>query len=144
MKLKVKITKEILEKSMLCNTELDFSNKVGENCAIGLAINQLIKDCWVSTDCIVSSIKMFELKNKKDYEFKGVSNDTNFPWRILLPKEAINFITKFDNLRNTPLERLKLPELEFEIELPQEYIDTIDISEAVEIINKSQTLELCG
>jgi hypothetical protein len=122
MKLKIKVTKEILRKSMLCGTT--FGSKVAANCAVSLAVREIFPNALTGNDSIV--IDSLNLS-------KG---------EILLPYEAMVFIRKFDGLKIIPHLRPHLPELEFEVELPQDYIDSINIDEIKELLKDSKTLEL--
>ena len=61
---------------------------------------------------------------------------------IYLPLNATSFIINFDNLNETPEKRLDLPEFEFEVELTDKIIESINIDEVKEIIKDSKTLEL--
>lgn len=122
MKLKIKVTKEILEASKLCSTEpLDF--EVGKNCAVALAVREIFPNAWVRTD----SIEPFGAHIKNEYKFK-----------IHLPEEAIDFIREFDE--SNPSTRIQMNPIEFEVDIPQAVINNIDISQLD--LSKSKTLEL--
>jgi len=128
MKIRIKVTKEILKRSMMCGTDqLENSKAVSEGCAIALACQEIFPNCHVGGRYI------------KDKPYYSTAN-----WKIKMPREAIEFINSFDRLYNTPKRRLELPELEFEIELTDETFDSLDINidEAIEIINNSKTLAL--
>jgi hypothetical protein len=141
MKIKVTVTKEILKRSMMCGvgnkdwscvTEESFKNKVGVgfNCAIGEAVNELLPGAWVSP----SAIRIY-----KSHEQMLRGGEIH---EIDLPTEAIAFIPRFDALKSNPEARLELPELSFEIELPEGLINEIGISQAYKILSESKTLEL--
>lgn len=126
-KLKIKVTKQILKDSMMCGT------KEGElvntrNCAVALAVREILPNVGVCQSFI-------DIYNENDNIVYSIND---------LPIEVSNFITKFDNLRQEPEKRLELPELEFEFEviLPEEYINSINIEEVKEILKGSKTLEL--
>jgi len=61
-----------------------------------------------------------------------------------MPPEVKLFIEYFDTLKYAPEERLKMSELEFEIEIPMKYlqIGNGNIEEVKTIIRNSETLEL--
>lgn len=121
MKIKINITKEILEKSKMCNTEPG-ETMIGHNCAIALAVREVLPNCWVATHDIIRSY----------CDSKVIA---------LLPKEATDFILEFDS--RTPEQRILLPEFRFEIEVEDsEILDSIEITELKEILKKSKTLEL--
>lgn len=118
MKLKIIITKEIIEKSHMCGTE-GFPRIISQNCAVALAV----RDIFPLASIGPVSIKLF-VKNH---------------FELLLPEEARAFIHDFDMLRTTnPKARLGLRPFEFEIELPELLIDQIKIDD----IYKSETLEI--
>ena len=127
MKLKIKVTKQILKESMYCGTELhngstnkNSSYTIDSNCAIACAIREIFPKATVGNMYI----------------------SLDYPKFITLPLKAIKFISKFDNLIATPQKRLNLPEIEFTIDVPNNIIDSIDIEEAYQILSKSETLEL--
>jgi hypothetical protein len=120
-KLKIKVTKDILKKSMMCGTNIPGLNYPPENCAIAIAVREIFPKARVG--CVLIYIN---------------DSFTN----ISLPLEASLFINKFDELVENPIERLNLPELEFEITLPESYINSINIDEVKEVLKNSETLEL--
>jgi hypothetical protein len=124
-KLKIKITKQILKDSMLC------SNNTGQNCAIGKAICAIFPNSWVGR----REITFY----KDQYLFNKARNEiTDTP----LPIEAIEFISKFDSLVDDKNARLALPEFEFEITIPENVINQINLDEVREVLKNSKTLEL--
>lgn len=117
MKLKIRVSKEVLKKSKFCT-----DNMIGHNCAIAIAVRELLPNCWVGRYSIIRSLK------------------DNFPIANL-PKEAIAFINYFDLL--SPEKRVLMPEMEFEIEVAEEELTkNISINEVKQILEKSETLEL--
>lgn len=110
MILTIKITKEVLKRSMNC------SGEEWKNCAISVAIRDLMPDADVFNDCI---------------EIDGLP-------RMYLPKEAEDFTRRFDKLVLTPRKRLDLPEFSFQITLPDSVIEAIEIGD----VEKSETLEI--
>ena len=119
MKLKIKVTKDVLKRSINCNS---LQAGVSKNCAIAVAIRDIFPN---------ASVGVF------DMYILGVGN-------VDLPENAREFISKFDMLTNRKHERLFLDPIEFEIELTDEQVDLlpINIDEAKSIIEDSQTLEL--
>jgi len=63
------------------------------------------------------------------YPFGIDDNDKWNEFKIALPKLAQNFIKVFDALSEIPYQRLRIPEFEFEISLPDEIITEINIDE---------------
>lgn len=73
MKLKIKVTKDILERSKMCST------MIGENCAIALAVRDIFPNAWVEEADIMPH---FPKQNFSEY--------------IPLPLSAKMFIEQFD------------------------------------------------
>jgi hypothetical protein len=124
MKLKIKVTKEILRKSAMCGEACELEmiqSELQSNCSIALACQKIFPNCAVKRHSIASSYK-------------------NSHWSILLPEIATAFIDHFDN--TTPFKRLLMPELEFEVELNEDVLAAINIEEAREALKNSTTLEL--
>ncbi len=136
MKITIKITKDILKKSMMCGSYPTDKN-IGQNCAIALAIRDIFPDAHIQKYKILTNYYCKENILSK----RGLATYVE-EINILLPDIASDFIILFDSLRLIPENRLLLPELSFEIEISDELIETIGINEAIEIINKSETLEL--
>lgn len=114
MKLKIKVTKEILEESKNSGCKSRY-------CAIARAASCLFN--WVS----VGSSSML-VQNGDD------------PVRIDLPLVAVDFIRDFD--RGSPDDRCQMAPIEFEIDVPEAVIETIGLSEVHRILKGSTTLEL--
>jgi len=110
MKLKIKVTKDVLKRSAKCQSS------PWKNCAIATAIREIFPVAGVMN----SKIRI-----------------DGFP-DIFLPEAAQIFIKDFDKLQYSPSSRLNMPELEFEVNIPVELIETINISD----IHKSETLEV--
>lgn len=128
--LKIKITKEILFKSRLCNNDdgidiCDPSTWVGSSCAVALAIRDVFPTSYVS----YVDIDPFYMEGRK--------NDV---YKIYLPPTATTFIHTFDSLNAN--DRCNMPEIEFEISIPDEAIDLINIDEIKPLLVNHPTLEL--
>jgi len=110
---KIKVTKEIIALSKNCGSEeLEI---IGENCAIALALKDIFPEVNVTGAYI--------------YPF-GIDHDNKWgELKIALPKIAQDFIGVFDSLFEIPNQRLRLPEFEFEISIPDEIIAQINIDE---------------
>lgn len=122
MKILIKVTKEVLQKTMMCN---GLNGDVTENCAFAYAVRELFPRARVNYSCI-----------------HGPVVGQRHRWRIELPRNVANWIVDFDLLNTSPLKRLDLPEISFEAEVPEEAIDSISIREAYRILSESKTLEL--
>lgn len=133
MKNQIHITEEILKRSANCGTD-----KIGQNCAIGLAIHDLLSD-----KSFVGSTKINIIKEGVEFDKYGnysVSQPSK-PIVIDLPDEAIKFIRLFDSF--TPNQRVTdIQELSFEIDVPEEVIDMINIDEVKRICEESPSLSL--
>lgn len=135
MKIKIKVTKEILNQSKNCVSAPcmnpgDFERRVGTgfNCAISLAVNDLFDMAWVSHESISIGQKYEDIF------------ETTHSLSINLPSEARLFIRKFDMLY--PEERGGMQPIEFEIYVPDDVIESIGLSEVHRILKESKTLEL--
>jgi hypothetical protein len=120
MKIEIKITKEVLRRSMWCGVEK--RTNAWTHCGIAVAIRDLLPQA--------------EVFNSEIEVFKELAAS------IPLPKIASDFIDEFDSLIDEPEKRLNLPEFSFEIDVPDEVIERIGINEAKAILEKSETLNL--
>tara|TARA_R110000868_G_scaffold14426_3_gene67154 strand:+ start:13748 stop:14116 length:369 start_codon:yes stop_codon:yes gene_type:complete len=120
MKLQINITKDILQRSMMCGTE-NFVGTTPENCAIALAVRDLFPEAVVSSDTI--------------YYFPTNKS-------CLLPADAQNFIEIFDELNTCPEKRLNLNEFSFEIDIPEAVIDAIGLEQVHAILENHTTMQL--
>lgn len=131
MKLKIKVTKEILEKSKMCGIggwkHPDALHKLPtQNCAISLACQEIFPQCDVS-DRIDNTGRLV-----RGIDVSG--------WDIPLPEIATDFIKKFDRL--SPEDRVKMQPIEFEVEVGEDVLACINIEEVKEALKTSKTLEL--
>jgi len=119
IKLKVKVTKEILRKSMNCG--IDSNKKVSENCAVAYAVREVFPEASIDTPYY--------------YPF----ND-----HIVANHNGSNFIIDFDLLRRHPEKRLDLPETEVELEITEEILDELirRTPDYEEVVSNSEILEL--
>ena len=118
---KINVTKEILESSKGCGAHNDVE-KIGNNCAIALAVKDIFPNVFVTAHHI--------------YPFGIDANNEYIHLRIALPKIALDFIKLFDWLRSIHKARLSLPEFEFEISIPDEIISLINIDEVENILGQ--------
>jgi hypothetical protein len=116
--LKIKVTKEILRLSKACGTRNDIET-IGTNCAIAVVLNDIFPNVFVTADAIYPG------------GFHQSSNPNEL--KIALPKVAQDFIKVFDSLCAIPNVRLRLPEFDFEIMIPDEIISEINIDEVKKI-----------
>jgi hypothetical protein len=125
MKIKIKVTKDVLKRSQFCGR----GTAVSTNCAIAVASQEFFPGCAVTYDTMGEPIIRYLL--------------VNVGWiGILLPPIAERFMKTFDE--SHPKQRITMPESAFEIEVPEEVIQSIGISEAYRILSESKTLELVG
>jgi hypothetical protein len=126
MKLKIKITQEVLEATKMCGTK-GFMLKGSKyessahNCAITYACRKLFINCVT----VSSGIYMIYGETTKIAD---------------LPRNATNFIKRFD--KAIPEQRVKMKPFEFEIELTKEALDLITIDEITKVLETSTTLEI--
>ena len=117
-KLKIKVTKEILERSKYCGGG---DLNVSQNCAVALAVRDIFPKAAVDGDYIWPDADIKE----------GL---------MPLPREVSAYIIEFDNLY--PQDRPKLPEIEFEVEIPDSVIEKINIEELKPLLQNHPTLQL--
>lgn len=118
-KIRISVTKEILEKSKMCGWMNSQTSPV-QGCAVALACADVFPRCNVSGHYI-RPIPSEDLQ-------------------IDLPDEATEFIRLFDK---TPcLGRPLLPSFSFEIQIPDEVIAKINIDEIRPLLINHPTLEL--
>lgn len=132
MKLKIKVTKEILEESKDCTYSNDeYNSRAGyeTNCAIAKAIIQLLPGAFVDGEHI-AFYSSYETYRRKQPLVK-----------IPLPKSAKLFIDEFDCA--DPEERAQMKPMSFTVDVPDYLIERIGISEVHRILKESKTLELC-
>jgi hypothetical protein len=125
--LKISITKEILEQSKYCSTNDKYANVAGENCAIANALKYIFPEVYVTGNYIYP----FAFNN--EYIYKHLC--------IKMPKIAKDFIRVFDSLCQMPNARLLLPEFEFEISIPDEIIEQIDIEDVKKTVQEGLTFD---
>jgi len=136
MKILIKVTKDILKKSMMCGyhavpetgsiKELQKSS-IGSNCAFALAVREIWPEACVG-------LKIYPYYYAND----GILNMST---PIHLPTKALLYISKFDALILTPEKRLELPEISVEIDVPYCILEKVGISEVYKILSESKTLE---
>ncbi len=128
---KITITKEVIDKSLMCGTAVENSNieYVMGNCGIARAISELIPNIYVTEGWI----RYFDLESNKIIEEPNIDS------------EQAKFIRKFDSYSKTPNNRYSLVGKSFNINIPQEVIDYYyqdKMNEVYEILNKSDVLQL--
>ena len=116
--LKISVTKEIIEKCKNCGNG-NKDHEIGRNCAVAFALIDIFPNVYVTNYFIFP----FGIEYEKEEALK-----------IPLPIIAQQFIKLFDGFRLTPRLRLILPEFEFTIEIPDEFIEQINIDEVRELI----------
>lgn len=126
MKIKIKVTKEIQQRAMDCGHIDGKASEYTENCEVAEAVREifpLVKVCHAS----VRLPGVFAILFTNGDE-------------ISLPYEAERRIKLFDKL--SPCDRIKQEPYEFEIDVPEQIIDRIGLSEVHRILKESKTLEL--
>jgi hypothetical protein len=110
--LTIHITKEVLEQSKNCGIK-EFAK--GKTCGIAVAICHIWPKAYVNTDQIL---------------FNGFGDTDLLP---NLPLSAQDFIRHFD--LSTPEDRIKMQPFSFDIEVPDEVINQINIDEVLKLAN---------
>lgn len=128
MKITIHITKEVLEKTQLCPSAYPSKTITTQeryllrtNCAISYAVREIFPGSETSN--------MYIYINNKEKN------------SIYLPIKAQRFIKTFDEL--LPDQRVSMTPFSFDIEVPEELINQIGISEVHRILSESKTLSLC-
>lgn len=117
--LKIKVTKDILEKSKWCGRD---GKAISFNCAVSLAVRDIFKNGQV------------------DGEYFYPRMGKYYGLGILLPHGTQCYVRSFD--RSSPSERLHLPEHEFEVSIPDQIVNQINIDELRPLLENHPTLEL--
>ncbi|HLY71940.1 MAG TPA: hypothetical protein VKR53_19535 [Puia sp.] len=108
----IHVTKEILARAKYCGQ--DQQQFIGDKCAIAVALQDLFPNVFVTGNHI----------HPFGFDQEGISEMT-----IVLPLVAQNFIKVFDSLVAMPRVRLLLPELAFDIIIPDRVIEQINIDD---------------
>lgn len=137
MKITIKVTKEILTKSAFCVSGKD---ETLTHCAIALAVREIFPNAKVQLQHLYAFGNDTRLAT-----YNGIATGLKVPnvsskECINLPAEARVFIENFDS--SYPEDRIKMPELSFEIDVPSEVIDEIGIGQVYKVLSESRTLEL--
>lgn len=127
MRIKINVTKEILERSMYCPliktcNDVEFET-IKTNCAFSVAWRELFPDAIV---------------------WQGNTNLTPYGedrGYVSHSREVMAYIKNFDNCI-TFEDRLKIPEASFEFDIPDSAIEAIGLQELETILSKSVNLEL--
>jgi hypothetical protein len=122
VQLKIKVTKSILERSKNCQLSAGGQGCVTRNCAVALAVRDIFPNASVTGPYM-----------------RAKFNDGD-DLKIILPRKVALFVSRFDS--STPEQRPNLPELEFEITIPDEVIERINIDELRPLLVNHPTLEL--
>ena len=127
--LTITVTKEILKEAMYFSTTLD-------NCAIALAVREIMPQAAVGTDNIYP---FYQDKYTFEDSLKGLNQ---FNSSLHLPENARDFIKKFD--KSKPSEIEEMTSISFDIEIPDNVLEKLvpDLSELEIILAKSSTLKL--
>ena len=133
--LKIKVTKQVLEESKYCMYD-NHEELAGRNCAISLAIRDIFPDAFVAKFHIYPTKKNWYIDSYGNFSTKHKNTDNV----IKLPEVAIHFINDFDG--KIPEQRVLMPEIEFEISIPDELIEEINIEELKPLLQNHPTLEL--
>lgn len=130
MKLRISVTSEILEKSKMCGKgprKTDRDKWIGYSCALSYAV----LDIWPNAYVYPTHI------NVDGYSCTSKNTGPN---KVYLPAEAIAFIKDFDHA--DPETRVNMQPISFEIDVPDEVINRINISEITELLKDHPTLQI--
>lgn len=122
MKIKIKVTRAVVERAKHCGR-----NKLAENCVIAEAVRDIFPKATVSFDDGVRSPVIY-------------MNEWSGEPLIKLPISAGKLMELFDEM--TPAQREKIPEQSFTVDIPGEITDRIGLGEVYKVLSESKTLEL--
>lgn len=117
----VRVTKEILAETRYCGNTAH-TGLLSRNCAIAQALKAIFPQVSVG----------------HNYVYIQTSRKT----MIQLPSNVATFIYEFDRLRFKPEQRLSLTPITFELNVPNELIDEIGITQLKDLINETDNLVL--
>lgn len=137
MKILIKVTKEILERTKSCGRA-----KKGMNCAVAVAVGEVFQNVWVARDTMYVFDDTPTLLQMYYRGLEDVLKSGAKVTQIELPEIASNFIRHFDNRFGES--RIMMKPISFEIDVPNEVIDSIGIPEVYKILSESKTLELAS
>lgn len=120
-KLRITVTKEILEKAKHCAND----DNVGFNCAVSLAVRDIFPKAWCYQGSIV---------------FNESDRGNMFMKYARFPESVFRWIARFDNAK--PEQRTQMDPISFEIEIPDEVIATINIDELKPLLENHPTLAI--
>lgn len=120
--LKIKVTKDVLKASKMCGFT---TGRIGRTCAVAVAVRDVFPHVSVGTD------RIFFFRN---------DDNTDVLAYCSLPVEARKFLEEFDCA--SPEERVKMGELEFEIQVPDIVVELLNIDDVKEILKECETIEL--
>jgi len=133
MKIKIHVTREILERSAMCPGLTDDNGvEVRTNCAVALSVIEIFPNAEVYQFGMTFTRK--EISPLDSLAGRGYG----IYWGRTNP--IAHFIGRFDALAFE--ERRLMPEQSFEIDVPSEVIEKIGIGEVYKILSESKTLEL--
>ncbi len=124
MKVLIKITKEVLERSKMCMIE-----QAASNCAISIAIIDLFPQ---------ARTYQFTCNLLGDVDCTDV--DCTDMDSVTLPFEATSFIKRFDN--SVASQRVLMTPFSFEIEVPEYVIEKIGLNHIYKVLSESKSMEL--
>ncbi len=137
-KITIHITKEVLEASKYCGKQGGSHQvaRIGQNCAIGKAIHNLFPNSWVNN----ARIRVANTPIEFDEDGWISAEWTRKCIFIDLPEKAQVFIIEFDIM--DPNSRTQMPELSFDIEIPDSVLEFIPIDDVYRILSESKTMSL--
>jgi len=134
-KLTIKVTREILKRSKMCGK--DALRIIATNCAVSLAVRDIFPDAWVGRT-FIHPFGLTPAMIEEDDEFK----EENDEYKILMPPKVRIFIADFDT--SSAESRVRMPELEFSVNISDKVIEKINIDEIKSLLINHPTLILAN
>lgn len=124
MKLEIRVTKDVLRRSAMCKSADDTT---GTNCAVALAVRDIFPKAYVG-NIFIHPLGQMTADNLETSKL------------IVSPLRVRAFIEQFDYLK--PEQRILMPEISFEIDIPNSVIEKINIDEIRPLLVNHPTLTL--
>jgi hypothetical protein len=124
MKIKINVTRDVLERSKMCGL-IPGKERFVTNCMLAVAFKDLFPESFVVA---------------RHANLLGMCGMMTAPDCVILPNIAAHNRCLFDG--KTPEERVLMSPFSFEIEVPEYVIERIGISTIYKVLSESSTMEM--